>query len=210
MRRRGVDRLQRLLDATETLLADRSDEDVSLAQIAEAADVPLPSVYHFFPNRNAAFVALARRFNDEIYALSIQLLTDPEPQTWQELLHMKHERAAAFQNSRPAALRLFLGAGVSVAVRNSDLSGNARIAAGRARMFHAYFQMPAMPDLVYRIEVAGACLDGIWAMSYGKHGRITDELRIEATEASIVYLRRFLPEILPRKPLTATSLAEDE
>ena len=207
MRRRGVERHHLLLDATETLLARHFEEDVSLAQIAEAADVPLASVYHFFPNRNAAFVALAKRFNAEIYERSIAPLTDPEPQTWQELLAMKHERAAAFQNSRPAALRLFLGAGVSVAVRNADFSGNAKIAASRARMFEAYFHMPFIADFVLRLEVAGASLDGIWAMSYGKHGFITDELRIEATAAAIAYLRRFLPEILQRKPLTAEALA---
>ncbi|TFF27574.1 TetR/AcrR family transcriptional regulator [Jiella endophytica] len=206
MRRRGIERYQLLLDATETLLAGHADEDVSLAQIAAAARVPLASVYHFFPNRNAAFVALAHRFNEEIYALSITPLRDPEPQSWQELLEMKHARAAAFQNSRPAALRLFLGAGVSVAVRNADFSGNARIAAGRARMFEAYFHMPLIPDFVTRLEVAGASLDGIWAMSYGKHGHITDELRREATAASIAYLRRFLPEHLPRRPLDSEAL----
>lgn len=206
MRRRGVERYNILLDATERLLADNSDEDISLAQIAEAAGVPLASVYHFFPNRNAAFVALALRFNEEIYRLSITPITDPEPQTWQELLHMIHARAAAFQNSRPAALRLFLGAGVSVAVRNADLSGNARIARSRERFFEAYFHMPFIPDFVDRLEIAGASMDGVWALSYGRHGRITDAFRLEATAGAIDYLRRFLPEFLPRKPLTRKAL----
>ena len=162
MRKRGVERYNILLDATERLLGDNSDEDISLAQIAEAAEVPLASVYHFFPNRNAAFVALALRFNEQIYQTSITPLADPEPQTWQELLHMIHARAADFQNKRPAALRLFLGAGVSVAVRNADLSGNARIARSRERFFDAYFHMPIVPDFVERLEIAGASMDGIW------------------------------------------------
>jgi AcrR family transcriptional regulator len=206
MRRRGIERHNILLDATERLLADNSDEDISLAQIAEAAGVPLASVYHFFPNRNAAFVALAKRFNEEIYRLSITPLLDPEPQDWQELLHMIHARAAAFQNSRPAALRLFLGAGVSVAVRNADLSGNARIARSRERFFEAYFHMPFLPDFVERLEIAGASMDGIWALSYGRHGHITEPYRKEATAAAIDYLRRFLPQFLPRKPLTQKGL----
>ncbi|GHD20643.1 TetR/AcrR family transcriptional regulator [Tianweitania populi] len=206
MRKRGVERYNTLLNATETLLTVHNDEDVSLAQIAEGAQVPLASVYHFFPNRNAAFVALALRFNEEIYQLSIQPLTDPEPQTWQEMLHMKHARAAAFQNSRPAALRLFLGAGVSVAVRNADLTGNARLARSRERLFEAYFHMPFIPDLADRLEIAGASMDGIWALSYGRHGRITEDFRLEASAAAIDYLRRFLPEYLPRKPLTQKAI----
>ena len=95
---------------------------------------------------------------------------------------------------------------MSVAVRNDDFSGNQRIALGRARMFETYFHMPVIPDFVQHLEVAGASLDGIWAMSYGKHGHITEELRREATAASIAYLRRFLPEILLRKSLTAEAL----
>lgn len=206
MRKRGVERFNILLDATEKLLAVNCDSDISLAQIAEEAEVPLASVYHFFPNRNAAFVALALRFNEEIYRTSITPLTDPEPQTWQEMLNMIHVRAAAFQNSRPAALRLFLGAGVSVAVRNADLLGNARIAHSRERFFEAYFHMPFIPDFVDRLEVAGASMDGIWALSYGRHGRITEHYRMEGTASAIDYLRRFLPEFLPRKTLTQKAL----
>jgi len=207
MRRRGIARLNLILDATETLLAERSAGDISLADIAAAAEVPLPSVYHFFPNRNAAFVALALRFNEEIYRRSIEALTDPEPQTWQELLEAKHRRAAEFQNGRPAALRLFLGAGVSVAVRNADFTGNARIAVSRARMFEAYFRMPPIPDFVAHLEIAAAAMDGIWALSYGRHGCITEPYRQEATAATIAYLRRFLPEFLPRRPLEPAMLA---
>lgn len=210
MRRRGVERYNLLLDSLETLLSRDVDEDISLAQIAEVAEVSLASVYYFFPNRNAVFVALARRFNDEIYQRSIVPPTDPEPQSWQELLEMKHTAAAAYQNSRPAALRLFLGAGVSVAVRNADFAGNARIAQSRARMFEAFFDMHPMPQLPHWIEVSAAAMDGIWALSYGTHGHITDAYRQEGTACAITYLRRFLPEYLPRKPLTDDAIARIE
>ncbi len=119
---------------------------------------------------------------------------------------MKHKAAAAFQNSRPAALRLFLGAGVSAAVRSADFSGNARLARSRARMFDAYFQMPPMPDLPHWLEMSAAAMDGIWSLSYGYHGQITEAYREEATACAINYLRRFLPEFLPRKPLTQAAL----
>lgn len=207
MRRRGVERVNLLLDATERLLETHADEDISLAQIAEEAGVPLPSVYHFFPNRNAAFEALALRFNEEIYRRSIEPLTDPEPQSWQELLDMKHARAAAFQNSRPAALRLFLGAGVSVAIRNADFSGNARIARSRARFFEAYFHMPVIENFPLKLEMAAAANEGIWSLSYGRYGYISDAFRREGTATAIAFLRRYLPEVLPRKPLTAEALA---
>lgn len=208
MRRRGVARLNILLDATERLLAEDDEDSISLARIADAAGVPLPSVYHFFPNRNAAFETLALRFNEEIYRLSIRPLTDPAPQTWQELLERKHIRAAAFQNSRPAALKLFLGAGVSVAVRRADFAGNARLAQSRARMFAACFHLPFIPDFAMRLEVATAANDGVWSLSFGRHGKITDSFRAAATTATISYLRGYLPEYLPPRPLTPEALEQ--
>lgn len=206
MRRRGIERYHLILDACEALLSDGGDQDISLAQIAERAEVSLASVYYFFPNRNSAYVALALRFNEEIYERSIRPLTDPEPQGWQELLERKHMAAAAFQNGRPAALRLFLGAGVSAAVRSADFSGNARLARSRARMFEAYFDMQHSPALPHWLEMSAAAMDGIWSLSYGYHGRITEEYRAEATACAVTYLRRYLPEFLPRKPLTPEAL----
>lgn len=209
MRKRGIERVNLLLDATERLLELHGNEDISLAQIAEAADVPLPSVYHFFPNRNAAFEALALRFNDEIYQRAIQPLAQT-PDSWQELLKERHIRAAAFQNSRPAALRLFLGAGVSVAIRNSDFSSNARIARSRAKQFDAYFHMPIIEDLPLKLEMAAAANEGIWSLSYGRFGSITEEFRREGTATAIAYLRRYLPEVLPCRVPTAAMLAAVE
>ncbi|AVO38286.2 TetR/AcrR family transcriptional regulator [Pukyongiella litopenaei] len=206
MRRRGIERYHRILDVTEKLLSDSGDEDIGLAQIAEQAEISLASVYYFFPNRNAVYAALALRFNDEIYERSIRPLTDPEPQSWQELLDMKHKAAAEFQNSRPAALRLFLGAGVSAAVRSADFIGNARLARSRARMFEAYFDIQNMPDLPHWLEMSAAAMDGIWSLSYGYHGVITEEYRAEATACAVTYLRRFLPEYLTRIPVTQASL----
>ncbi|MGR3425064.1 MAG: TetR/AcrR family transcriptional regulator [Sagittula sp.] len=206
MRRRGIERYHRILDATEDLLSDSGDEDISLAQIAEKAEISLASVYYFFPNRNSVYVALALRFNDEIYERSIRPLTDPEPQSWQELLERKHKAAAEFQNGRPAALRLFLGAGVSAAVRSADFIGNARLARSRARMFEAYFDVQNMPDLPHWLETSAAAMDGIWSLSFGYHGLITEEYRAEATACAVTYLRRYLPEYLPRIPVTQDAL----
>lgn len=46
MRKRGIERFNTLLDATAALLSELPDEDISLAQIADRAAVPLASLYH--------------------------------------------------------------------------------------------------------------------------------------------------------------------
>lgn len=192
---RALERFDAILDVTAQLLAELPNEDISLAQISEAAGVPLASLYHFFPNRNAAFVALAQRYHATIRANSTDIST-PAPSSWQAYVSGRQRVGAAFLNANPAALRLFMGAGVSVDVRNTDLMGNQELAKVRAAYLRAHFEMPTLRDLEARIAVSIALTDGIWALSYSLHKRITDELLEESIATAILYLRRYLPEFL--------------
>lgn len=198
MRKRGIERFNTLLDATAALLSELPDEDISLAQIADRAAVPLASLYHFFPNRNAAFVALAKRYHVLLNELA---LSEPEerPARWQDVIEYKQRNGARFLNDNPAAQRLFLGAGVSVEVRNTDLSGNAELARNRAEYLNRMFEIPKMPDLEKRLAVSIAVMDGIWALSYSIHRSITDEYLEESILTSTTYLRCYLPEFLQPK-----------
>lgn len=198
MRRRGIQRLELLLDATAAVLGECPDEEVSLAQIAEKAGVPLASVYHFFPNRNAALEALARRFHQRIAELAM-VEGSSVPDRWQDLFASRIRRSAAYLNSEPAALRLFMGVGVSAEIRNIDVAGNAALAARRAAFMRKVFELPAMPDLELRIATSLALIDGIWALSYSQHRRISDEFLEEAITAATAYLRCYLPEHLQKR-----------
>jgi AcrR family transcriptional regulator len=198
MRKRGVERYHILLDATADLLADRNEEDISLAQIAERAEVPLASVYHFFPNRNAAFVALAQRYHAAI-GVSTRTPFNPPPDTWQQYVERRQRQGAAYLNANPAALRLFMGAGVSVEVRNTDLNGNAELAKLRTAYLCATFDMPNIPDLEQRVAVSIALVDGIWALSYSQHRSITEAYLEESIRAAVTYLRCYLPELVRRR-----------
>ncbi len=197
-RRRGIDRFEVLLDATAWLLAERFDENISIAQIAEKAGVPLASVYHFFPNRNAAFVALAQRYQRQLHELALDM-AETRPGGWQDVIESRQRSGARFLNDNPAALRLFLGAGVSVEVRNTDLQGNVELARARAALLRGLFEMTPMAGLEKWLAVSIALVDGIWALSYSLHGRVTDAYVDEGVRASILYLRSYLPEFLERR-----------
>ena len=200
VRKHAQERFDALLDATECLLADPANEEVSLAQIAEASGVPPASVYHFFPKRNAAFVGLAQRLHAHISYNASKPFPN-QPSNWQEIVEMTQRRGSAYLNAHPAALRLFMGAGVSVQVRNIDMSGNAHLTRLRAEQFNRYFDMPYLPDLESRIAIALALSDGIWALSYSLHSRITDTFIAESVRASVSYLRGYLPEVIPARKI---------
>ncbi|MBL4766368.1 MAG: TetR/AcrR family transcriptional regulator [Rhodobacteraceae bacterium] len=195
LRKRGIRRVEILLDATEALLEETTDVDISLSLIAERANVPLPSIYHFFPNRNSILVVLAQRFHKRLAAAANAPL-DPAPERWQDIIHRRQISGAAYLNRHPAALRLFMGAGVSAEVRNLDLRGNASLAESRAREFRTWFDCSGILDLEHRLAVSIGVMDGIWAISWSQHRQVTDDYLAESTLAATAYLRCFLPEVL--------------
>lgn len=195
-RKRGIIRFEQLLNATEALLVEAPDSDISLSLVADRAQVPLPSIYHFFQNKDAILVALARRHHANLSAMGRTPLSPP-PQSWQDIVRRRQRSGVAYLNSHPSALRLFMGAGVSVEVRNLDLKGNASLADLRSAEFQHWFDCGNIPDLTQRLAISIGIMDGIWAISWSQHRFITEDFLTESMRAAITYLRCFLPEVLP-------------
>ena len=63
------ERIERILDATETLLGEQGLGELSMYAIAEQAQIPPSSVYHFFPQIGDVLAALAERVFLELDAL---------------------------------------------------------------------------------------------------------------------------------------------
>ena len=69
-----MDRVLAILDACETLLGQKRYEDISLEEIIETANVAKGTLYHFFKNRRAVFLAAMHRA-----LLDIDQQADPLP-----------------------------------------------------------------------------------------------------------------------------------
>jgi AcrR family transcriptional regulator len=58
---RGVDRVTEILDACEALLGEQRFEEISIDHIIDRASVTRGTLYHFFENRRAVFLAVMDR-----------------------------------------------------------------------------------------------------------------------------------------------------
>src|SRR3954462_7908673 len=61
MQRRSVERVQRMLDAAQQLVAEVGYDALTTTLIAERADVSIGSLYQFFPDKQAVVRAVALR-----------------------------------------------------------------------------------------------------------------------------------------------------
>lgn len=196
----GILRYASLLDATERLLTEQSPDDIGLYQIGEAAGAPMASVYHFFPTRDAAFLALAERYLDGFLALGLQPIEAAELRSWQDLVAIDQRKAMDYYNSHPPALKLFYGGYGGLETRQADIRYTRGIAQSLYHRLDAAFHMPPLRDAATKFHIALRLMDAVFAVSYEAHGRITEDYYDEAKSALVAYCSLFLPpRIEPRE-----------
>lgn len=68
-RKRGQERVKKILDATARLIAEHGYESVTTNQIATEAQTSIGSLYQFFPNKDVILMALSERYLSELRAI---------------------------------------------------------------------------------------------------------------------------------------------
>jgi AcrR family transcriptional regulator len=197
---RSVQRFDLLLRATDELLSEREPRDVGIYDIADRAGVAPASVYHFFPSKEAAFLALAERYLTDLALLGARAHDPSSLRNWPDLLELAIHRAIDFYNEHPVFRKLFLGGGVSADIREREVAYNALIAENGYDWMQRYFLMPYLPDPAMRFSVIWSIFDGICVTSQVREGLISDAFRAQAVMAVIAYCRTFLPDVVPLRP----------
>jgi AcrR family transcriptional regulator len=201
--RRSRERVEALLDAAASLLEEHEIADISLYDVARSAGVPPGSVYHFFPTKESVLYALAQRYHGEMHASVDAEVDEAEIDGWQSIIALRYARVVRYFNERPAARRLFMGAGVSSEIKKLDVDDIQSIAAGSYADLDRYLHMPHIRNPELRFTVLIGIYDGVWAASYAQHGYITEDYAREGLAAALAYCETFLPKVVPlRQPKT--------
>lgn len=196
-RERGILRYEGLLDSLEALLVDHDLEDVGLHQIAEHAGVPHASIYHFFPAKEAAFMALGQRYVSEIRALQEHRPVPPEAlRSWQDFLAQELREAICFLRETPQAMKLFLGRFGGMETRRAEIARSTSAARLLFLRLNSAFHLPFIRDVETRLLTFIEVVDAVLGISYARDGEIADEAIDEAHRASVAYFRLFLPDQL--------------
>jgi len=201
LQKRSRERVRVLLDAANSLLAERDIGEVGLYDIAERAGVPPASVYHFFPTNEAAYVALAERYLERLHELiRLTPLNREQIRRWPDFFALSSRRYISFCNDNPVLLKIFFGGGVNGEIRQRDAEYVRILSEQSYGWMDQYFIMPYLPDAHLRFSVIWSINDGITLTSYLRHGFVTPEFHEEMLAAVVAYGRTFLPDVLPIRP----------
>ncbi len=124
--KRAVEKVDRILKATALLLERSGVEELNILAIAREADLPPATIYHYFENRTAIFMALAERTMHEVdmaFAAALSAAAGSGDPDWLALLRQLYEAYKAAPGYRHVLPLLRYSAGlreiVSVSNRRS-------------------------------------------------------------------------------------------
>ncbi len=100
---RGLKRVESILDAAESVIAEMGVDAASTNAIAERAGASVGSLYHFFPSKEAIIEALARRFADRKRELNARAIpVERAGMPLEEIFERVIESHAHFVDETPA------------------------------------------------------------------------------------------------------------
>ncbi len=195
-REKGNERRRLVLAATRKLLANTPLEEITLAEIASETNIPVSSLYHFYPNVLRVYGELTTQFSDELGQHLLKDLAGLEPTSWQHLMDSTIDSCAEFYDANPDYQQLILSGKAPAQVKSVDREGDARLARTLMAAIGNFFEIPRMANAEDIFFNAIEMVDLFLSLDVMKHSQITPAGIEEAKRACKSYLRTYLPEVL--------------
>lgn len=197
---RGVARREQLLAAATTLLGERELDEISLADVAGLAGMPVASAYTLYPNINAVFAQLMIDFTRQMTAEIDAGINAVDSRNWLEIVGHICDRFVAFFARHRAYERIRLSGKATAEVRYSEERVRGVDFAPRFRaLIEREYVMPALADGDRPFLIMLDIVDGIFTSEFIREGRLNEAIADEAKRAAFAYLKLYIPEYLPRR-----------
>lgn len=194
-------RIAAILDATRALLAESGTAGLSIYAVAERADMPPSSVYHFFPSVPALLQALTA----EVHAAFRACLEEPVDHAvlrdWRDLSRIVEQRMLAVYAGDAAARQLILASHGLAEVTLADRQHDVQLGNSMRALFDHYFHLPELPEDIEVFSLAMELSDRVYALSVQRFGHIEPRLAEEGRRVFDAYLGLYLPPCLPKRQL---------
>lgn len=198
-RARSQARIDSILDAARTLLASDGVASLSIYSVAERAEIPPSSVYHFF----ASVPALLEGLTADVHAAfrdSLQQPIDHAQLThWHDLSRLVETRMLNIYSEDAAARQLILAQHGLTEVTQADRQHDVELGNLMHELFARHFHLPVLPDDVEIFALALELADRVYARSVQLHNAITPRMAEEGQRVFDAYLGLYLPPFLPKR-----------
>jgi len=176
-------RVARILAAADAILATEGVEALTVRRIAERAEVPVGSLYQFFPDKGAVIDALARAYISDFDAAIDALVASAErgDDDWSDPVGRMVDAFAELYRSRPGYVALWTGRHLSPELARADEANNQLIAAGVQQILVRKAGAASGPGLDLAAQVAVRTADALLQYAFARSPKgdevVLDELK---------------------------------
>lgn len=206
---RGRERRKALLHAARALLDKHDFDQITLPMIAEQANIPPSSTYHFYPVVADLYTDLARSISTEMVGHIATDRSFARSATWHAVVRGFMEAAASFFNADRAALQLMLGPRTPPDIKRAACYEDHRFGNALRALLERDFVLPHLNDPEGTFFRAIQIADLMFSLSVAEHDMVTEWGCEEGVNASIAYLGLYLPPMVPAKPAELYEFARD-
>jgi AcrR family transcriptional regulator len=190
-------RVRRLLEAADRIVATEGFGALTVRRLAEAADVPVGTIYQFFPDKAAVVDALARRYIAEFDTMIEALVERAESERWDDVVDTVLGAAVALYRSHPGYVAIWSGRHLSPALQQADDANNAAIASGLRRILVAQRGLADGEDLARACQVAVQTTDALLQLAFRLSPDGDEAVLEEARRLQRLYLSDLVTRLGP-------------
>lgn len=125
---RSRERLARVIEAADRLIAAEGVEALTMIRIAAAAEMSVGSLYQYLPDRDAVIEALAVTYLERIEVYMAELLERARQENWDDPTDVLIDAFAHLYRSEPGFRALWFGRDLTEAARAADREHKRRMA----------------------------------------------------------------------------------
>nr|WP_257587915.1 TetR/AcrR family transcriptional regulator [Leptospira sp. id769339] len=134
--KRAIERVQYILDIVADLLDEVGTEGLTTNLIAQRAEIPIGSLYQYFPNKHAILKAVGQRHLERVNSMILNFLdTHPSKTDWENLVDKLIDAFAQLYKSEPGFIPMWSNKNLDPELVAIDRENNRAIANFIAELF---------------------------------------------------------------------------
>ena len=192
-------RIEAILAAARELLAEQGVAALSIYSVAERAQIPPSSVYHFFASVPALLEALTADVHAAFRAAIQAPIEHESLKHWRDLSCIVEQRMLSVYDQDAAARQLILAQHGLTEVTQADRQHDLELGDLMLEVFNRHFEVPSLPKDVDVFALALELSDRVYARSVHQHGLITPRMAEEGMRVFDAYVGLYLPAYLPKR-----------
>lgn len=190
VQKRSIERLEKVIETTISMLETQSIEQCSIQEISTLSGVPRNYIYQYFPTINHLFSLIVSRYFIELRAY---LVSDPNHYKGWLLLDIVEDilvRACQFYNRHKGASTLILGGPVNIDGFSLQEMVIDQISEDSTALFNRINSNFALQDQKHNITLMIELIFALMKRSFYHHGTITTEMQKEIILVCDAYLEK--------------------